>query len=361
MQIKEYSIEELQEIRKRFVKEYIEANQGAKTSLAFAKNQIKLNENEDEEKQQVIIIGGSNLASALVEKKNGHVEILEQVNKELPVFKTREIFFQFILEHLSPDINRVGLNFAYPMDAVYRGSKLDGKLLKGTKEHSFIGLVGNNVGEGLENYILEKTGRKIDFVVANDTVCLVLSGLEKDDSACLVGGVVGTGYNFGMFLDDNIIVNLESGNFNNFDQTESGIFIDKNSIYPGHNIWEKEISGAYLFQHYNYYIKQNDSGQELSSSVELSNLAESDNDNHSLARKIFERAGSLVAAQIASIYDYKKNQALTVIIEGSLYWKGYNFLNFVNIYLEKLRIKCDDIKIEFIENSSVLGAARLIM
>jgi len=50
-----------------------------------------------------------------------------------------------------------------------------------------------------------------------------------------------------------------------------------------------------------------------------------------------------------------------VIIEGSLFWKGWSFPELVNQYLEKLDVDMNQIKIESIENSSVVGAAQLIL
>lgn len=363
MQIKTFTISELQEIRKNLVNEFTEANKGAKNSLAFAKNKIQKNEISDNGKAQVIVIGGSNLATGIVEKKDGHVHVISQKNEELPVFKSKELLLEFIHSHLEEGVDRVGLNFAYPLNTTFRDGKLDGQLIKGTKEHTFDGLVGNNVGQTIEEYILEKTGRKIDVVVANDTVCLVLSGLEKDKSINLVGGVVGTGFNFGFFINEDVVVNLESGNFNKFPVTDSGQVLDSESQHPGFQLWEKEISGAYLYLHYNYYVEKNNSEHPaISSSVELSMIAAGEKEgDKELASSIIKRAAELVATQIAAIYDFKDKNPITVIIEGSLYWKGCNFSNFVKEFLSELEIDINDIKIEFIDNSSVIGAAQLIM
>jgi hexokinase len=362
MQIKKYTISELQQIRENLVTEFIDANNGKKNSLAFAKNVIERKNFDIAKKEQVVVIGGSNLVTAIVEKVDGHIKVISQKSKELPVFKTKQILLDFILEHIEDGVDKIGLNFAYPMNSLTRDGKIEGELIRGTKEHTFDGLINQNVGQELEKYILEKTGRKVNVFVANDTVCLVLSGIEKDQAINLVGGVVGTGFNFGFFLDDNTVVNLESGNFNNFPQTDTGEILDKDSVHPGMQIWEKEIAGAYLYQHYNYYIDKFEKDvKKISSTAELSMIADGAEGDYELAQSLFERAASMVATQISAIYDFKGKKAITVIIEGSLYWKGWNFSKFVNQYLTELGIKSNEIKIVEIDNSSVVGAAHLVM
>jgi len=243
---------------------------------------------------------------------------------------------------------------------MYRDEKLDGNLIKGTKQHTFDGLIGHNVGEEIEKYIFGKLNRTVDVEVANDTVCLILSGAGTYDADCLAGGVVGTGFNFGFFLNRECVVNLESGNFSNFAVTDSCRFIDGKSNNPGLQLWEKEISGAYLYQHFNYYAGKSGLEINLSSTEDLSSLAASSVTGSELAQMIFKRAASLVAVEIAAILDFLKKDHLTVIIEGSLYWKGWGFRDIVTGKLQELGVDEGAVSVVHIDESSTIGAAHLV-
>ena len=166
----------------------------------------------------------------------------------------RKIFLNFIEKALRPDITYLALNFAYPMSPVSRDGYLDGNLIMGTKEHSFEGLVGKNIGETIEKYIFDTLKRKIHVAIANDTVCLLLSGLTQYRWNGLVGGIVGTGLNFAIFLDEATIVNLEAANFDKFEQSPEGKLIDQASARPNSALFEKETSGGYG-EYPGYYIK----------------------------------------------------------------------------------------------------------
>ncbi|MBI4079190.1 MAG: hypothetical protein HY429_02740 [Candidatus Levybacteria bacterium] len=75
------------------------------------------------------------------------------------------------------------------------------------------------------------------IAVANDVVRLVLSGLTKYSWTSLAGGIVGTGTNLSFFLDEHYVVNLESGNFNKFMQSDEGKSIDSHSVVPGNQLF----------------------------------------------------------------------------------------------------------------------------
>jgi hexokinase len=98
----------------------------------------------------------------------------------------------------------------------------------------------------------------------------------------------------------------------------------------------------------------------LQSTAELSEVAELKNDAGDLARDIIERSASLVAAQIAAIYDFKKSIFCNILLEGSLFWKGYGYKKHVLQYLENLEVNINRLKFSQIENSSIIGASQLL-
>lgn len=359
-----YPINILKTIRDNFVKELTLSSQGKKTSLAFIKNPIPQKPLiEDNEIFQVIAIGGSIFEKALVCKKRGEIVILGQEEGELPLFKTKDLFFSFFENHLDHHVEVVALNFAFALEPELRNGILDGKLLGSSKEHQFDGLVGKFVGEELAEFVRNRYRKRVNIGVANDVICLTLAGLHENNWRSLVGGIIGTGMNFCCFLDENTAVNLESGNFNKFGNTATGKEIDKKSAEEGAYLFEKEVAGAYLFQHFNLLMEPLKlTGQSLNSTQELSNLAEKDIGDLSLvARKILERSASLAACQIAGIYRFLKRDQLTFVMEGTLFWNGWKYKEMVEGYLEKLAIPPDSVKFKYVKNSSILGGARIVI
>lgn len=354
----------LKNIRDNFVKELTLASQGKKTSLAFIKNPIPQKPLvEDGEIFQVMVIGASILEKALVCKKRNKIIILSKQNEVLPLFKTKKIFFFFFEKHVDPKVKFIGLNFAFPLEPKQRNGVLDGILIRSTKEHQFDGLLNELVGEGLENSLVLNSNRSIKVAVANDAVCLLLAGLQMEKWKKIAGGIIGTGTNLCFFPDKNTVVNLESGNFNKFKNTGTGKRINKQSTEIDAYLFEKEVAGAYLFQHYNFLMKPLKlTGQPLCSTQELSKLAEKNIENESLtARKLFKRSASLAACQIAGIYHFLEHDQLTFIMEGTLFWEGWKYREMVENYLEKLDVPQYGVKFKHIENSGISGGARIVV
>jgi hexokinase len=358
--IETYSLSELQEIRASLVREFRDSEEGKKTSLVFARHVIQRPRGAPQREFHVFVIGGSNMESAVVEASDEGVKISKDVREKLPVLESKNMLFELLCRNLG-DAGVIGLNFAYPLRPLYRDWKLDGSLLRATKEHSLDNLIGKPVGQELEQFIYTHMGKRVDVVTANDTVCLILAGLQMSPATSLAGGVIGTGFNFGFFIDDATVVNLESGNFDKFRQTDTGKEIDRSSDNPGSQLLEKEVSGAYLFNHFN--IAENrgaNSERPLHSTRELSDLASRDDEGSESARMILKRSASLVAVELAAIYDFKESTPLNFIIEGSLFWDGYRYREWVNEILAEMGIPSGHIQVIRIDKSSIIGAARLI-
>jgi len=353
-----YTLDELKDIRDAFLQELKDSSIGKETSARFIHNQLS-SENiiTDGEVFQVIVIGGSHMKKSLMRKDRDSVDIIEKSDAEVPIFDSAEMLFSFFDEHLDSSVSNVVINFAQMLEPVRRGNIFDGRLVGSSKEHKFTGLIGKLIGEELEKHINDTQNRKIRISVANDVICLVLSGLQMSDWDIIIGGVVGTGVNFGYFLDRYTIVNIESGGFTKFRQTESGKIIDRNSNKPGIFIFEKEVSGKYLFEHYNLLLKD----FQCSSTLKLSKIAKENDNNAQVAKKLFERSASLVATQMAGLYMYKGKKSLVYAMEGSLFWKGWNYENMVVSYMQKLGVSAGSIKIVNIKDNSLFGAAQLVI
>ncbi|MEK7129649.1 MAG: hypothetical protein AAB803_01400, partial [Patescibacteria group bacterium] len=196
-----HTLRSLITITNDFRRELDQANAGKKTSLPFIRHRLSLKPKvKKNEGFQVLRIGGSIYQNALVKRIDGRVAIIKSIQKPLPVFTTEAVFLTFIERQLDNNCTHLALNLAYPMEPVARDGYLDGTLLFGTKEHAFAGLVGKLVGKTIEEYVRAKQNRNIRVALANDTICLLLSGLTQFSQNQLAAGIIGTGMNFAIFL-----------------------------------------------------------------------------------------------------------------------------------------------------------------
>lgn len=350
-----------QTVTENFVKELTLATAGHTTSLPFIRHTLVENPIvKDGEIFQAIVAGGSCFQKATLKKTGGDFEILNQDEGDQPVFATKEILFTFLASHLDPNVSVVGLNFAYPMTPVVRGDILDGTLSRGTKENDFTGLVGQVVGEEFEKYIKETTGRNIKVACANDTICLLLSGLLRHEPTQLAAGIVGTGMNFAIFLDEHTAINLESSNFDKFERSEPGMAVDKASNQPGTSFYEKETAGAYIYQQLNHLIKERNLPiPPLESTKLIDTYAQDDNPEiAAAAQEVLQRSAGLIAAQIAGLMAFL-DRDLTFIMQGSVYWKGYQYKETISQLVKEL---CPQHTATFEKDSlsDIYGAAKLV-
>jgi len=346
------------QITRNFQREIEAAVKGQTSSLPFIVHRLSPTPLVAEgEFFQVLKIGGSILQNALV-YKSGQKVIVESLEEEhLPIFSTGKAFLALVKSHLRKNIKVLAINFAYPLKPILENNRLDGILISGSKEHAFSGLVGKQVGAEIEKFIKIKFNKQIMVTLANDTICLALSGLGTSSPVGLAGGIVGTGMNFAFFLDDHTLVNLESANFNKFPQSPAGLQVDAQSIKKGEALFEKEVSGAYLFQHYNLRRKK-ELGM-IESTHQMDKVARGEiSGDKLLARELFIYSAQLISCQIAGIANFKK-QDMVFVMEGSLFWVGYNYWKTVEETVKSLT----KYKVKFIEikDCGIVGAAQLVV
>lgn len=354
-QIPYLSTTDLELIVSNMVDELEKSSQGQTTSLPYLKNPLpRISHKTD--LIQCLVMGGTVFEKALVKRSEEGMIIISSDKVQIPVMKNVETFLDFIIPHIDPQVTQIGLCFTFPLEPVIRADMLDGILIRGTKEHDYVGLVGKPVGQTLEEVVLEKTGRKVQFAVANDTVCLVLAGKSlSQDINGLAGGINGTGMNFGFFDGTDTIINLESGNFNRFPFSEAAKQVDADSNSPGSSLFEKEVAGGYLRQLFSYYCPE----VEISSTEYISNIAKSSEPYATVAEQLLKRSARLLACQIAGIYHFKK-RPMMFVMEGSVFVKGYRYQDFVEEALRELGV-AEHIAFEKIDRSSLIGAAQLVL
>lgn len=365
------SLRELKKISKNFIKELdLSKLKDPESSLSYLAQEFIKNQEElvdSTKKIQVFIVGGSVFEKAELVLRKGEPRLLNLEKSPITVFATKESFLDFISSHVDRDTELIGLNFAYPMISQLRDGLIDGKLVMASKGNDFKGLIGKFVGFELERYLLNTREQKVRVAVANDTVCLCLSDFNSKNEET-VALIVGTGYNIALFERDNLIVNLEAGNFSGFNSSLANKIIDKYSNSIGYYKSEKEISGKYLYRHYNIYLSATEKlFNTIESAKVLSWIASGEEDYDfeevSLARGLLERSASLVASHIAGIVSYKGLKNLNLIVEGSLFWKGYKYKDNFEKHFKSLIEETEliDYNIKAIDHSGLLGAGKLVV
>ncbi len=354
-------INQLKIIQDSFVKELELSESGKKTSLTYIVHTLSPSPLVKEgETFQVLVFGGSVTLNALLKKRNNKLVLLKRESRGQKRFPTKEEFLSLVEQELDPSVSLVAVNLAYPLTPVFERGKLDGILVAGSKENTFDGLVGQKVGKEIEKRIKQKTGKTITVSVANDTICLLLSGLTETTSHDIAAGIVGTGMNLAFFLDRERAVNLEAANFDKYPQTPEGKIIDQESAKPGMALFEKETSGAYLYKHFNIIAKRDGIDHPpIASTLELDRILENkDSDAYPVAKMLLVRSASFVATAIGAITAFKKKD-LVFVMEGSVFWNAAGYRRHVKQLLLNL-VPEYSIKFMKIEDSPIFGAAKLV-
>ncbi|CAN5179494.1 hypothetical protein BH11PAT1_BH11PAT1_2610 [soil metagenome] len=348
----------LQTITTNFLQELQVSEAGKTTSLACIKHTLAATPLvTDSEVFQVLTIGGSVFKKALLKKQHDQLIILSNEEKLQSPFPTEQSLLEFVARELDLTVKTVAINFAYPLAPLFENGKLDGMLIMGSKENTFMGLVGKKLCQTIETYIAKEKNQTIVASCANDTICLLLSGLVEKSPSEIAAGIVGTGMNFAMFSDYTTAINLEAANFDKFDQSNEGKLIDQESAAPQSAVFEKEISGAYLYRHYNLRAKAHNFAP-ISSSIELDNLARQASPEGKLATIVLTYSAELVACTISAITLFKQ-KPLTFVMEGSLFWKGYQYKEIVAKTVAEL-IPEFPVTYISIADSYFLGPAKLV-
>lgn len=348
------SIQELQTISQNFTNEITRAERNEESSLPYIRHTLPdTSMVEDGEVFQVLVVGGTVFRSAICKKENGRITVISQAKSHPPQFTTKEDFLSLIIEHIKENIQVLAVNFAYPLEPIFDSNRLDGILKSGSKENEFSGLIGEKVGEAITKKIHEVSGKKIAVTVANDTICLLLSGLSQYKKEEIFGGIVGTGVNFSYFTDTLEAVNLESANFNKFPLSAEAAYIDSVSVHKGKALFEKEVSGAYLYKQYNLHHPD----KLLADTSALAALSKGVTEESHAAKRLLDRSASLVACQIAGILEFKKRNMVGVM-EGSLFWKADNYKTLVEAYLSLLSKYT--VRFTKFDDDSIIGGAMLV-
>lgn len=385
----------------------MEQGKNKKSSLAMLPSFLNLPE-DFSNKQTVIVMdaGGSNLRCALAhfsQQTNVNSFILEQekflsmpgASKAVTKTQFFELLYQSI-ENLLPFSDTIGLCFSYPCEI---SRKLDGKLIRWTKEVEAEGVEGLWVAEELNKEILKHQGQAKKIVLLNDTVACLLAGtLSKIHLAPKhhhIGFILGTGTNCAYSEIDGSIINIESGAYDGIPATHADELLDQACHDIGHYLFEKKISGRYLGSLCLKLLKlaaseklftENTCKQIRNFTQKSSNFLATESLNlllenkleafqceeidypaiHFLIKSVIDRAALLSAIQLAAISQYQfknepknENEKICIIcVEGSTFYQLENYQESIQNYLARISSK-HRIQYEFVHvnNASLTGAA----
>lgn len=225
-----------------------------------------INLNGELPKDEPIIVmdaGGTNFRIALVTFGSDGETVIEHFAKyPMPGSQGRitlEQFTDLLLGYMAPVMeksDKVGFCFSFP--TVITPNR-DGKLLAFNKEISVTGSDGMMVGETINAALKARGLKEKQFVLLNDTVAAMCSGLagKKGKSyGGFIGLILGTGTNTCYVestanitavreMSGTMAVNMESGGYCGVPQGEYDKALDAASNDPGVHIYEKMVSGAY--------------------------------------------------------------------------------------------------------------------
>lgn len=217
-----------------------------------------------DENAVVIDAGGTNFRCALARFTEYGCEISELKKMPMPGIwrsATWEEFISFVADAIMPYMDRadkIGFCFSYSADIT---PEIDGRVIRIDKEVVITGSEGKLVGASLIAELERRGCRGKSTVILNDTAAVLLgvsATLDKDRFSGFIGEINGTGTNTCCIVPiekigklhaegkDGVIVNIESGLYEDLPRGEFDEELDRESNNPGLKHLEKMTSGVYL-------------------------------------------------------------------------------------------------------------------
>ena len=261
--------------------------------------------------------GGSNIRAARVALSGGRLRIARLVKRPLTDPNGRydyrhgvtvEELFSFaagvVSEAAGQNGGLLGHTFSFPASQTGVNSAL---LLQWTKEMSVYGAEGKEI-QSLLCTALHAIGRTDikPAVILNDTTATLLTGAYHVRET-VVGTICGTGHNScyeETTLRPAMILNPESGNFDELPFTCFDEALDRKSQFPGRQRLEKMTAGHYLGELVKIAAREAGfAAPDVWSAASFAPLLRDGRDNPltPLVQAVVARAGQLAAAELAAL------------------------------------------------------------
>lgn len=265
------STRDAKKIIKDFRSEMLKGLSGRKSSLKMLPAYVDRPTGDEKGRFIALDLGGTNLRVLELEfKGKGKITFIAEkkfVLQRKHVNTTGQALFDFIADCVRDFIRNqkaqvkekinLGFTFSFPIKQMGIAS---GILMHWTKGFSAKGVEGKDVIKLLRGSLLKKGLSNITIsALTNDTVgTLITRGYIDQD--CDIGVILGTGTNAcyrekvsnipklkgNQIRTDQMIINIEWGNFNKLRRLPYDLQLDYASVNRGQQILEKMVSGKYL-------------------------------------------------------------------------------------------------------------------
>lgn len=330
----------------------------------------------------VVDIGGTNVRAALVELDGrgsaalvGAVISRRLLIREAPP-QTAEAFFdlqaELVAELGPPPGLPVGYCFSYPSAVEVNR---DARLIAWTKGVDLPEVVGQYVGQALKAALTRRGLAPGRVTVLNDTVASLYGGVGifDGDPTKVLGLIVGTGTNMALFAGPKeapklgrfgwqgpMAINLESGAFSPPGRAPLDEQLDRGSVHPGTQHFEKMVAGRYLPELFALACPDHPAGKSERGAGALVELRDHGPPGpaQEVARALLGRSADLVAAALAgAIACVPGEDPVGVLVEGSTFWRDPLYPSRVEAQLPALLQRPRPVRILRRADANLIGAA----
>lgn len=251
---------QLNRIAANFFYQMTAALAGKKSSLKILSSYLSAASGAEQGKFLALDLGGTNVrvleidlvGNRQLEIKRKHSFPLKTTELDYTTHEcTGEMLFDYIADELAGFVEPkqtylLGHTFSFPFSQHKANEAI---LSTWTKEFKTRDVVGRDVTKLLIQS-LKRCGlvQITPKAVMNDTVATLLAASYQQPYVT-IGSICGTGHN-SCYVEtkeqSNVIINLESGNFDGIPSTAWDKLLDSCSAQPGAQLLEKQVSGAYL-------------------------------------------------------------------------------------------------------------------
>lgn len=357
--------------------------------------------------------GGTNIRLLLVQLRgNGEFEVLVQRNWPLRDaaagydYTTQETkgeqLFGFIADRIAGlGLDRSGLKLGHTFSYGCRQYSVNrAELIRWAKEINISGMEGQDINSLLAAALADRgLSHIVPAAILNDTVATLLAAAYRDPDAD-IASICGTGHNIcyrekaSPMTGRPMILNMESGGFDQAPATAYDRLLDETSERPGRQKLEKQVSGQYLGEIFRlvyqagagrgllppaleerYSLRSETLGMMLADDSPAGQITgrffaetygltvhpEQIQALHRLAGLIICRSAKLVAAAYLGVLghlDPDLTQKHTIAIDGSLYEKMPGYAGMIRQTLtEQLGDRAGQTALRLVKDGSGLGAA----
>lgn len=312
----------------------------------------------------VVDAGGTNVRAAFVElSPSGHKILAGPHSERLPVRGegsgvplSAEAFWRLqadLVAKCAPELSSahstepLGYCFSYPSTV---HANRDATLITWTKGVAIDGVEGVQVGAPLVDALIKADIRPKQTVVLNDTVAALLGGASQAVHAeRVIGLIAGTGNNMASYFRPSVApklqspnnapmaVNLESGNFTPPFLTAVDEAFDAQGDKKGQQRFEKAVSG-YALPHLFAQLVPDLGFDPAEGAGPLGVHATSGSGRaKEAATALLNRSADMTAAALFGVARVLGGaETVTVLAEGSLFWKAPGYVERVKQQLEQL-------------------------